>query len=71
MNIYNNAVYMEDLKNTIDMTVGIEQLKNKKILVTGATGTIGSYIVDTILAYSHIYNANICAIHPCVCKVQK
>ena len=57
MNIYNNAVYMEDLKNTIDMTVGIEQLKNKKILVTGATGTIGSYIVDTILAYSHIYNA--------------
>lgn len=65
MNIYNNAVYMEDLKNTIDMTVGIEQLKNKKILVTGATGTIGSYIVDTILAYSHIYNANICVYAAC------
>lgn len=30
MNIYNNAVYMEDLKNTIDMTVGIEQLKKQK-----------------------------------------
>ena len=40
MNIYSKAAYMQDIKNTIDMTVAIEKLKNKKILVTGSTGTI-------------------------------
>ena len=65
MNIYSKAAYMQDIKNTIDMTVAIEKLKNKKILVTGSTGTIGSYIVDTLLTYSKMCDGNICVYAAC------
>ena len=58
MDLYRNKIYLEDLNNSIASSIGIERLKNKKILVTGATGTIGSFIVDMLLEYNK-KNANI------------
>ncbi|MBR6985666.1 MAG: NAD-dependent epimerase/dehydratase family protein [Ruminococcus sp.] len=52
MNFYNSNTYNSDLLKTISSVVGIQQLKNSTILITGATGTIGSYIVDTLLKYN-------------------
>lgn len=44
--------YVDDLNNAIDSTVNIESLKNKTILITGVTGTIGSFIVDMLIQYN-------------------
>lgn len=53
MGLYDSRTYLEDLEKTISLTVSAEELKNKSILVTGATGTIGSFIVDTLLYYNY------------------
>jgi len=45
---YKNNLYKEDLKNIIE-TCDLNVLNNKSILVTGASGMIGSVLVDAIL----------------------
>lgn len=59
MNLYDSNTYIEDLEVAANSTVYIDKLKGKKILVTGATGTIGSFIVDMLLHYNQTDNANI------------
>jgi len=59
MNFYDSEIFNEDMINTIELTVGIEKLKNSSIMVTGATGLIGSYIVDVLLEFNQLSNANI------------
>ncbi len=48
----NSEVYNNDLLTTISASVGIEELKGKTVVITGATGTIGSYLVDALLKYN-------------------
>ena len=48
----NSKVYNEDLLTTISASAGIEELKGKTVVITGATGTIGSYLVDALLKYN-------------------
>lgn len=50
--------YINDIEkylNVIDMSF----LHNKKILITGATGLIGSYLIDLLMTYNQKNNANI------------
>jgi len=47
------SCYKNDLEDTINNTPDFEFLKNKRILVTGATGLIGSAIID-VLSYKNI-----------------
>lgn len=42
----------------LDHVVGMEALRNKSILVTGATGTIGSFVADALIRYSQKNNAD-------------
>jgi len=49
MNIYSSSVYMNDLKIVQESLIGTSKLKGKSILVTGATGLIGSAIIDLLL----------------------
>lgn len=49
MNYTNN--YIEELKE-FNHSIDIEFLKNKSILISGATGLIGSYLIDSILINS-------------------
>lgn len=49
MAFFSSKTYREDLREIANNVVNCEQLKNKKILVTGANGLIASYIVDTLL----------------------
>ena len=44
-----NKLYVADLEEAIDHTVHLEYFKNKKVLVLGATGLIGSFLVDCLL----------------------
>lgn len=57
--LYLSKTYVDDLKNTINQVINIEKLKNTSILITGATGTIGSFIVDTLLQYNAEADAKI------------
>lgn len=47
-----SKTYNEDLLTSISASVGIERLRDKTILITGATGTIGSYLIDMLLKYN-------------------
>lgn len=51
--LYCSRIYLEDLKTTIKNVRGISKLQGSSILVTGATGMIGSYIVDTLVEYNN------------------
>ena len=37
----------------------IDKLKNKTVLITGATGMVGSYFVNTLIVANEIYGMNI------------
>lgn len=49
--------YLQDLDLTIQNIVHAEKLQGCSILVTGATGTIGSFVVDTLLRMNEVQNA--------------
>lgn len=57
MALQDSITYLNDLDLAIQHTVGIEQLKGTTILVTGATGTIGSFVADMLLRYNQTNNA--------------
>lgn len=46
--LINNNLYISDLDECKSSIVNLDLLKNKSILITGATGLIGSFIVDVI-----------------------
>lgn len=49
MNLYDNRMYMDDVKKTAMLDLPWEKLQNKSIMLSGATGLIGSYLIDVIL----------------------
>ena len=59
MSIQNSYMYIADLDTAIEHSIGIEKLKNRTVLITGATGTIGSFVADTLFRYNQISNAQI------------
>lgn len=56
---FSNKRYIEDLKNTYENILGIELLSCKSILITGATGLIGSFFVDFCLYLNEKYDYKI------------
>lgn len=44
-----NQIYREDLKMALESIVAVERLYHKSILITGATGLIGSFAADLLL----------------------
>lgn len=59
MSLYESKTYIEDLRMSAGASIGISSLKNKTILITGATGTIGSFLVDMLMQYNRDENAGI------------
>ncbi len=59
MRLQNSKIYLDDLDTAIGHSIGIEKLKGAKILITGATGTIGSFLTDMLLRYNMNTNAQI------------
>lgn len=53
------AMMLSNLQSATESTLGIEKLKDKTILVTGATGQIGSFIVQSLSEYSFENNFNL------------
>lgn len=49
MNVYDNSLYLEDVNYVADLNLPWEKLNNKSIMISGATGLIGSMLVDIIM----------------------
>ena len=49
MSLYDNALYMEDVRNVCSLDLPWEKLKDKSLMLSGATGLLGSFLVDVIL----------------------
>lgn len=50
MGLYESATYLEDLEHCAAKISGFVTLRGLTVLVTGATGLIGSFLVDVLLA---------------------
>jgi Nucleoside-diphosphate-sugar epimerases len=49
MGLYENNLYDEDIKYVAGLDLPWDKLRNKSILLSGATGLIGSFLVDVIM----------------------
>lgn len=49
MNLYENEKYLEDIRAVGTLMLPWEKLRNKCLMLSGATGLIGSFLVDVIL----------------------
>ena len=49
MYLYTNKHYMEDINYVASLELPWGKLKNKSVMLSGATGLIGSFLVDVIL----------------------
>ena len=55
-----NRILLEDLQSVVsDTVIPWEKLNGSKVLVTGATGLIGSLVVKTLLYYADLHNADV------------
>ncbi len=62
MKLLNSELYVEDLKYVADVDLPWEKLKGKSILLSGATGMIGSFLIDVIM-YKNINDSLNCHIY--------
>lgn len=49
MSLYDNKLYLEDINSIIHSDLNLNELRDKTFLITGATGLIGSVLVDALL----------------------
>lgn len=49
MNLYDNELYMEELTYSAALNLPWDKLHGKSIFISGATGLVGSYLVDTLM----------------------
>ncbi|MCM1047739.1 MAG: NAD-dependent epimerase/dehydratase family protein [Clostridiales bacterium] len=54
-----NEIYVEDLKTALNSIVDMDKIYHKSILITGATGLIGSFAADMLLYANREKNAGI------------
>ena len=58
-----NSIYREDIIYVADLELPWEKLNNKSILITGASGLIGSFLIDVLMEKnSHGLNCKVYAL---------
>ena len=58
MNLYDNELYKEDIQHVCELDLPWDKLKNRSIMLSGATGMIGSFLVDVVLEKNLSDNLN-------------
>ena len=73
MDIHEHPLYKEDVKRVAEMALPWEKLQNTSVLISGATGLIGSFLIDVLMWRNTNENANcqIFALGRSVEKAQK
>jgi nucleoside-diphosphate-sugar epimerase len=54
-----NTLYKKDIIAAASYNIDWNRLKNKKILITGASGLIGTFMIDVLMYRNNVYNDNI------------
>ncbi len=49
MKITENNLYIEDVENVCNLELPWEKLKNKSVFISGASGLIGSFLIDVLM----------------------
>lgn len=62
MKVYDIDLYQEDIKYVAELDIPWEKFQGKSIMISGATGMIGSFLVDVIM-YKNIINGLNCTIY--------
>ena len=50
MNLYGNDLYLEDIEYVCSLDLPWEKLQGKSVLLSGATGLVGSFFVDVLMS---------------------
>ena len=58
IDLYLSKTYIEDLVSTAQDVTDIKSLCGSSILITGCTGTIGSWLADTLILYNELNAAD-------------
>lgn len=58
MNLYDNTFYMEDIEYVCSLPIPWEKLVNSTVVISGATGLIGSFFVDVLMEKNVCDNLN-------------
>ncbi len=69
MNLYNSALYIEDLEYVAGLNLPWNKLKDKSVLISGATGLVGSFLVDVLMIKNE--NGLNCAVYALGRNAQK
>ncbi len=59
MNFLDNKEYIASIDRILKKNLPYEKMKNKSFLITGATGMIGSYLVDVLMRMNQLMGSNI------------
>lgn len=62
MDLLSNKLYLEDVRIVAEMTFDWNRLKASSIMISGATGMIGSFLIDVIM-YRNAYADQDCTIY--------
>lgn len=64
MNLLDKKQYQEEIASLTSLPLPWERLQDSSILISGATGMIGSYLIDLLMAKNQLHglNCRICAI---------
>ena len=55
----NNSIYQQEIQKCCEIFKGWSVVENKTILITGATGLIGVFLIDVIMDQNKRHNSNI------------
>ena len=59
MNLHQSKLYFEDIDRALSHIVGVEKLFGRSIIITGVTGTIGSFVADALIRLNEKSGAGI------------
>lgn len=57
MELYASETYKKDIDTAVSAVVGMDKLKGASFLITGASGLIGSFLVDMLVSYNEKNNS--------------
>lgn len=58
MNLYDSKLYMKDVSDTAVYQLDWNRMSGKSVVISGGTGMIGSFLVDTIMYRNEHFNQN-------------
>lgn len=58
MMVYDHPMYREDVENIVKLSLPWEKMQDQSILISGASGLVGSFLIDVIMWRNEKYGMN-------------